>query len=498
LIRRQLATLAWYVGFAGYLGNLPWIFVRRWLTSKRLKPLLWGLPAVIAAVGVGVLALASQRTVDSDLATRYRNAAAAAAGREDTEAAKLWLEKASLLDPNDPAIRYGLALAEEQDGRQYQARLHMEKLAPDDRAGFPDAHFWLARDLMARKLPRTAELMDTLEHHLTHAADSKHAASQAHAMLGQLMMAKNDTDGAIRHLEEAVKTNPELGIGLGILYARSEKPSVAKITHQRAREHFKGLVQADPKDVESRLRWAHCEILLENPREAERIMKEGLALDPDPRLSTGLAQVYVLQFDRLVAQGPSKLVSAIRLLEAAMDHAPNDPEVLRRLSPVAGADGASREAARRMLSEIVARGNATATVHIMLGNIACTEGDLQGATNHYQLALRLQPKAMQALNNLAWTLARADPPELDRALELASAALAVEPDHPEALETRGQILAKLGRWQDCIVDLEKALPLLPGRPAVHSTLSHAYANIGDEILAEAHRRLADESQSDSR
>jgi len=498
LIRRQLATLAWYVGFAGYLGNLPWIFVRRWLTSKRLKPLLWGLPAVIAAVGVGVLALASQRTVDSDLATRYRNAAAAAAGREDTEAAKLWLEKASLLDPNDPAIRYSLALAEEQDGRQYQARLHMEKLAPDDRAGFPDAHFWLARHLMARKLPRTPELLDTLEHHLTHAVGSKHAAPQAHAMLGQLMMEKNDTDGAIRHLEEAVKTNPELGVGLGILYAGAGKPSVARITHQRARDHFRGLVQADPKDVEPRLRWAHCEILLENPREAERILKEGLALDPDPRLSSGLAQVYVLQFDRLAAEGPSKLIPAIRFLEAAIEHAPNDPEVLRRLNQVRHADGPSREAARRMLSEIVARGKATATVHIMLGNIACTEGNLQGAANHYQLALRLQPKMMQALNNLAWTLAHADPPELDRALELADAALAVAPADPEALETRGQILAKLGRWKDCIVDLEKALPLLPKRPALHSTLAQAYENIGDEILAEAHRRLADESKSDSR
>jgi len=399
-----------------------------------------------------------------------------------------------LLDPDDPAIRFDLALAEELDGRQYQARLHMQKLAPDDRAGFPDAHFWLARDLMARNVPRTPELMDTLEHHLTHAVDSKHVAPQARAMLGQLMMEKNDTDGAIRHLEEAVKTNPELGIRLGILHARSGKPSVAKIAHQRAREHCCGLVREDPKDVESRLRWVHCEILLENLPEAERILKEGLALDPDPRLSRGLVHLYLLQFDRLARQGPSKVVPAIGLLEAAINHGPNDPDVVKRLSRVAHGDGPSREAARRLLSEIVARGKGTATVHFMLGIIAGKEGDLRSARNHYELALRLEPKTMEVLNNLAWTLAQADPPELDRALELADTALNEAPGHPQVLETRGQILAKLGRWKDCIVDLEKALPSLPKRPALHSTLAQAYENIGDQVLAGAHRRLADKSE----
>jgi len=439
-IYKPFAFCAWSIGFVGFLLQT---FVRQWLTSRPFVSLAWGVPAVVAAVAVGILAANGQRSSLSNFATRYRIAAAEAAARGDTKATSLWLEKITLLDPNDPALQFGLAMAAEKDGRLDRVRQIMDKIAPEDRAGYPDAHFWVVQHLMEQDPPLTPELRDSMVHHLTHAVGSERFAPQAHALLGQLLLQNKDVDAAIPHLEEAVKARPELGVGLGLLYDRQGKSSPAKTAYRRSLEHFKQLVQEDPKDTESRLRWVHCEILLKNLPEAERALKEGLGVAPDPRLAGGLGQVYMLQFDRLWSQGPEKLAQALPFLQAAVSFAPNDPSVLRRLSLVAEGDDASREAARELLQEIVAQGKAgqaTATAHIILGIIAGKGGDLQSASVHYQLALKQQPRTMEAMNNLAWTLAHTDPPELDRALGLAEAALAAAPDHPEVLETRGQIL----------------------------------------------------------
>ena len=60
------------------------------------------------------------------------------------------------------------------------------------------------------------------------------------------------------------------------------------------------------------------------------------------------------------------------------------------------------------------------------------------------------------------------------------------------LETRGQILAKLGRWQDAVVELEKVLRQMSGSTGVHATLGAAYRELGQDVLAEEHLRMAAE------
>jgi TolB-like protein len=80
---------------------------------------------------------------------------------------------------------------------------------------------------------------------------------------------------------------------------------------------------------------------------------------------------------------------------------------------------------------------------------------------------------------------------LDRAIELANEALALEPDSPGALEWRGT--ARYARWllevddedeMDRLIasaqaDLERAVTLDEDRASVKNTLSHLYFNVGD-------------------
>ena len=94
------------------------------------------------------------------------------------------------------------------------------------------------------------------------------------------------------------------------------------------------------------------------------------------------------------------------------------------------------------------------------------------------------------MNNLAWCLAHANPPQNERALRLAQAAVAANVDNPEFLDTRGEILLRLGRWREAVADLERALPQARAKRRIHRSLATAYRELGQMELAESHRQLA--------
>ena len=73
---------------------------------------------------------------------------------------------------------------------------------------------------------------------------------------------------------------------------------------------------------------------------------------------------------------------------------------------------------------------------------------------------------------------------------MADAAAKALPQHPEIRETRGIILARLGRWSEALVDLEIALAAFPDRAHIHDSLADAYEHLGDPDMAARHRELA--------
>src|SRR5262249_58618903 len=107
-------------------------------------------------------------------------------------------------------------------------------------------------------------------------------------------------------------------------------------------------------------------------------------------------------------------------------------------------------------------------------------------------AFKLAPDLPAVANNLAWLLANDSRPDLPRALELVNVALKHSPKELNFRDTRGRILAKLGRWQEALEDLEAALPGSPNNPGLHRALADAYEHLGDPAMAAKHRGLAEE------
>jgi predicted Zn-dependent protease len=125
-----------------------------------------------------------------------------------------------------------------------------------------------------------------------------------------------------------------------------------------------------------------------------------------------------------------------------------------------------------------------------VGTAEVFRGNAEQGIRHLELAFAGLPEMPAVANNLAWALAHAEQPDLVRAEQLADAAIRAEPRNAEFRETRGIILAKLGKTKQAITDLESALSVFPKRQRIHQELAQLYQQLGDAELAAYHQALA--------
>jgi len=117
------------------------------------------------------------------------------------------------------------------------------------------------------------------------------------------------------------------------------------------------------------------------------------------------------------------------------------------------------------------------------------------AREFLERAVKLSPENDIASNNLANLLYKLEPLDLDRALSLCESVLKRNPKLPTFLETRGQVLAKLGRDEEAIADLAQSLEAFPNVPEIHETLARCYRKVGNPALADAHQKRFEELKS---
>ena len=467
-----------------------WHFVCNWAVSRSYREFLWALPAIIALLCV-ILVLVARRPSSAELALRYRDSAVRAQHSQDAHGADLWLAKVALLAPDEPSHLYSLARISEQDGRLDRARQIMQRIAPEQERGYPDAHLWLARDLAQSKSGMSPKSKKSLQHHLTHALRSPRESSDAHRMLGLMLLQDEQLDQALPHLEAAAASRPDVRVRLGQVHAMRGERAKAVAQWRTALAEYSQIVREWPADTDSRLYLAECNILLGRLDDAEEVLRAS-ATDQKPRILQKLIAVHLTKFDRFLQQDRARPEKALALLLDADELDPNNPQVLNRMSQLADISDATRDMVRQLLQRRVAKGESPANVRFVLGVIAAAEGEFETATYHYERSLAQGSATMVLMNNLAWSLANSNPPDLNRALQLVEKSLQMAPHHPLVMDTRGQILAKLGRWNDCIADLEKALPALADRAPVHDTLALAYEKIQLPEVAQLHRLKAEQ------
>ena len=488
-----LRTAAWYVWI---LPDFTLRFVVQWWTTRPWTSLLWGLPAILSGLALLAVEPWHNRTLPGQWARRYDREGLAALSRGDLQAADVYFRRVAFLDDASPASSYGLALTAEQQGDLPRARRWMLRIAPEAEAGYPPAHFWLAKDLTRGDAARRPQDVQLLEHHLLQAARSADHQLEARVNLAQLYTLQRQPDKAIAQLEQAVARQPALQLDLAQLYALAQRPADARRAAAKAGEFFASRAAAEPAQPQFRQAWASSLVLQERHEDAIRILTEGLKQpDPEP-FQRALSAVYLHWLGSASAPGKPNVPRQLELLDRALQHDANNEQALRMLGRLAIDNDESAAQATDMLKQMLARGAAPAVIHLALGTQALHRGDVDTGLMHLEQAQERNPRIPTVLNNLAWGLTQQDEPDLERARQLAEAAQQLS-KHPETYDTLGTILARQGKLREAVTQFETALRLLPPRAKIHRQLGDLYQQLGDAELAGEHRRLAEQLEAEA-
>ncbi len=293
--------------------------------------------------------------------------------------------------------------------------------------------------------------------------------------LARALTARGEPEQAepeVRLVLDTLPDLPEAHSLLGSILGAQHKLSDARLSFERALEldgesleAFSGLVSVDIS--ENRVDRARARI-------GQRLNAPS---SRNPPLLAFAARTYATAGDSATAE--SALTEAIQ----------RDPPYLpayQLLATMYFAQGRLDEASERY-QELVERVPTSIPGQTMTAGILTLQEQTEEATEQYEAVLRIDPQAVVAANNLAYTMAE-EGRDLDRARELAQTARAQAPDSPDTGDTLGWVYYKQGLLSLAIPLLQKTVAKRPDEPIYHYHLGMALLEAGDErALAELQR-----------
>jgi tetratricopeptide (TPR) repeat protein len=444
-------------------------------------------PAILCGAFAATLAILCM--VDDETIGRYAEEAHRQFVAKDYASARVCLERLAQMQPDQPEVRFGLAMALEAVGKSGRAAAIVRSLAPLDQRGFAPAHLWQAKQEL-RGTPSVRPDRATAEKHLLFVVRAEPENPEANGLLGDLYYQTGRFALAEPCLRKAARDRPELLFLLANIASSRGKRDEVRAHAGVARTIFRARAERHPDDREARGFWAAAAMLQDDFSGAVEILRAGLARDDGSFYHQALARVYLAHSDALARDPKASLGDRLELLETGLKHNPADPALLDRLVAIIRTGGAEAERGQATLQSLLARGQAPELVHFALGLAAWERHEPAQARLHLEQASRIAPQMPTVANNLAWVLAHSEPPDLSRGLKLIDQAIERWPDQPQCRGTRGSILAKLRRWKEALPDLEAGLRAKPDDNDLHRELATTYENLGEPDMAAEHRRRA--------
>lgn len=243
----------------------------------------------------------------------------------------------------------------------------------------------------------------------------------------------------------------------------------------RARQMFERALRVDPDHVEA------LSGLTTIDAEAGRISDARARIESRLKANkTPGADLLMLAVKVYVAAGDARLVE-----DALKQMIKADPTRLESYNLLGQFYVSQRRLpeARREFEALAEREPRLAMVQTMLGLLRQATGDRQGAREAFRAAVRIDPRAGPAANNLAWMYATEGGGSLDEALQLAQAARAQMPDSPVTADTLAYVYYKKGMGGFSRPLLEQAILAAPKNPLYHYHLGLVHAQAGEDAKA---------------
>jgi tetratricopeptide (TPR) repeat protein len=477
----------WYP-FAAF-GN----FVVAWAATRPVKKLLWGIPALALILPIAVAAGFGYFGGERYIAARYRLAVKKSLDEKDYQKARLFERKLAQLGVDTKLSEFHTAQALERDGRMLEAYDRMQRLAPLDAPGYPQAHFWIIQRLMADKieLPE-AEVHRLVGAHLNYLESMSAKDPQLNVIRAVWLSQENRLNEAAMLLEPLLHRIPSAAIEHFRISLAVKNDSDSRQDAAAIREHMQRQIRNGTTLTSNDYQyWATAEELLGSSSRFGDVLRDWVKNDPENQLARrSLAAHYLREFDQIVRSpdpDPQELVD--RVHDAfELDDVPDD--VKQRIA-LLYQQRHMDPAVSKFFDRLFESQDLAPALAETLGTAAAVLGEWKRAQACLEQALAGDNQNHIAWNNLACVKLQQPHEPLDEALVAVEKALAIDPDNFRYRETRGQILLKLGQPTAAVADLEFALNAMPGTPAIHRSLSVAYDALGDSSLASFHRQHAE-------
>ena len=484
---RSTKKLGWGIVMLPYLIVTAPVHFFRGVANSGAREILFVIPALLMLgfLGyVGVQVMGRSEVINN----RYAKEINLAMKEGNFEQAKTLFNR--LLEGQEELsqpqkLQWMVAL--DQTGEREKAEEILDELAPDDKIGYPRAHRVKALHIAYPREDRKAPLpVNKLKIHLERSQDHTPEMQRVWAMY---YAALDQDDKAIEALLEGAKSNPVLLLEVANYQKRLNRPDARKETLELAEEQFRQILAEDPDGSTVRGLLAKS-IWLQEDRldDAEEVLVKGLALNADEFMRLANANFFTMRHD-IEQHGENRIGKRIGYLFRALGAQPFHRPIYERLIILASEENAGGDnfvRVRDELNRLIADDEPNPMAHFAMSNILWARGEYEKSTNHLELAYKIEPRLTIVLNNLAWVLADQDPPQLERALELAKQAVENSPRDGRYHDTLGTIYLKLGQNKDAAAEFELAMPSVENKIAVHKKLVTVYTNLGMPEQAKIH------------
>jgi tetratricopeptide (TPR) repeat protein len=328
-------------------------------------------------------------------------------------------------------------------------------------------------------------------------------ASIAQLRLAMIELQRDDLGAATKLAEQAASAQPG-GMAAQLVLARG---LVARGELDRAAGVTQALVQASPESaiVQNQVGMlaiargdkAGARIAFERALALNGTLVEPLSMLVALDVADGKAAAARARIEPRLAKTPSNsLVLALagrtwastgdpvkgeQLLRRAIDADASNFEAYSDLASLYVAQRKPDQAVKAFDTLAGRQPNAVGS-RTMAALIVQATGNEAEARRRYERIVEAEPRAAVAANNLAWIYASRGE-QLDRALQLAQAAKAEIPDHPEVNDTLGFVYLKKQLPALAIAPLQAAIATNPRNPSFHYHLGTAYAESGNKAGA---------------
>jgi tetratricopeptide (TPR) repeat protein len=310
---------------------------------------------------------------------------------------------------------------------------------------------------------------------------------------------------AVPVLEDLFRIQPMRGLQAAALLRNLGNDAAADRMAKRTLESVAKLSEEDPTNSRLALAVAQNQLFIKRYSEAvrtlDRAIRRAKTDQERDQLNQAIGDAMVAWVSSL-EESPNKSVSdrlrILKMLQVALEHAPNNPRVLTVVADQVLATMNEDDNQVRAVRAALIQGSSAGIAHFIRGTAALMKDDLDSATTSLQLAAEHMPHSGAILNNLAVALSVRDDSDLEQALKISESAIKqTKNPTPHFFETRGQILYRLGRYIDAIPDLERALAVEQLAVGAHEVLADCYAEIGEQELSRLHREAAGDLAGES-